>query len=53
MSMPAMRLALDQAVASAVRLSIATAMVIAKPVYRELFTFFALGRPLQRNVNKG
>jgi hypothetical protein len=46
-----MRLAVDR-VASAVRLSIAAAMVIAKPVDRGLFTIFGFGRPLQRNVNK-
>jgi hypothetical protein len=34
-----MRLAFDHARASAVRLSIAAAMVIAKPVYRKLFIF--------------
>jgi len=45
-----MRLALDHACASAVRLSIAAAMVIAKPVFGELFILF--GRALQRNVNK-
>jgi hypothetical protein len=50
--MLAMWLGFDQAFASAVRLSIAAAMVIAKPVHRELSAFFALGRPLQRNVNK-
>jgi hypothetical protein len=53
MSMLAMRLGFDRAGASAFRLSIAAAMVITEPVYRELFTFFALGGPLQRNVNKG
>jgi hypothetical protein len=47
-----MLLALDHAGASAVRHSIAAAMVIAKPVDREIFTFFGFGRPLQRNVNK-
>jgi hypothetical protein len=47
-----MRLALDHAFASAVGLSIAAAMVIAKPVFGELFTFFGFGRPLQRNVKK-
>jgi hypothetical protein len=47
-----MRLALDHAGAPAVRLSIAAAMVIEKPVFRGLFTFFGFGRPLQRNVNK-
>jgi hypothetical protein len=47
-----MRPAFDHAGASAVRLSIAAAMVIAKPVYKELFTLFSVGRPLQRNVNK-
>jgi hypothetical protein len=34
-----MRLAFDHASASAVRLSIAAAMVIAKPVCRKLFVF--------------
>jgi hypothetical protein len=52
MSTPAMRLAVDHVFAPAVRLSIAAAMVIAKPVHREIFTFFGFGRPLQRNVNK-
>jgi hypothetical protein len=52
MSTLATRFALDHAGVPAVRLSIAAAMVIAKPVYREIFTFFSLGGPLQRNVNK-
>jgi hypothetical protein len=47
-----MRLAFERAGAFAVRLSIAAAMAIAKPVDGEIFTFFGLGRPLQRNVNK-
>jgi hypothetical protein len=47
-----MRLVFDHAGAPAVRLSIAAAMVIAKPVFRDLFTFFGFGRLLQRNVNK-
>jgi hypothetical protein len=47
-----MRLDLDHAFASAVRLSIAAAMVIAKPVDRGLFTFFGVGGLLQRSVNK-
>ena len=38
---------------SAVRLSIAAAMVIAKPVTKKIFNFSASGRPLQRSVNKG
>jgi hypothetical protein len=47
-----MRLVFEHAGASAARLSIAAAIVIAKPVYRELFTFLSFGRLLQRNVNK-
>jgi hypothetical protein len=47
-----MRLVRDRAGAPAVRLSIAAAMVIAKPVYRKLFKFFSFSRPLQRSVNK-
>jgi hypothetical protein len=47
-----MRLVFDRVAASAVRLSIAAAMVIAKPVYRGLFTIFGFGGLLQRNVNK-
>jgi len=38
-----MRLVFDHTGASAVRLSIAAAMVIAKPVYRKLFTLFTFG----------
>jgi hypothetical protein len=47
-----MRLIRDHAGASAVRLSIAAAMVIANLFAGGLFTIFGLGRPLQRNVNK-
>jgi hypothetical protein len=43
---------LEHAWASAIRLSIAAAMLIAKSVFKEIFTFFSFGRPLQRNVNK-
>jgi hypothetical protein len=52
MSTRAMRLVNERAGASAVRPSIAAAMVIAEPVSRELFTVFGLSRPLQRSVNK-
>jgi hypothetical protein len=52
MSTPAMQLAFARAGASAVRLSITAAMVIVKPVEREIFTYFGVCRPLQRNVNK-
>jgi hypothetical protein len=52
MSTSAMRLALERAGASAVRLSIAAAMVIAKPVKGEKIKLFSVNRPLQRSVNK-
>jgi hypothetical protein len=48
----ATRLPLDHAFASAVRLSIAAAMVITKPVHMNFFVFLRFGRALQRKVNK-
>jgi hypothetical protein len=47
-----MWLAFDRMGASAVRPSIAAAVVIAKPICGKLFTFFDVCRPLQRKVNK-
>jgi hypothetical protein len=48
-----MRLAFDRAGASAVRRSIAAAMVIAKPVLeRKKITQSNVSGPLQRSVNK-
>jgi hypothetical protein len=53
MSMLAMRPEFDHPSRSAVRSSIAAAMVIAKPVLYEIVYNFGVGRPSQGNVNKG
>jgi hypothetical protein len=56
MSTAAMRLDVDRADASAVRLSITAAMVIAKLVRSAClgdYLAFCFNRPLQRSVNKG
>jgi hypothetical protein len=53
MSMPVTRFAFDHASASAVRSSIAAAMVIAELVLYEIVYNFGFGRPSQGIVNKG